>query len=262
MRLALRAVPLPPLRFVLGAIALYAVFLLVMAPAWIVADIVPKFSKLPLSVESARGTLWRGEFSGANVSLPSGKILQFEQLKWRFAPLALLRGELAVHTEFKGSIGQGAGMLGRGLLGGLRLSDYKASLSANLIPVFVPALEIWKPGGVVELATTDFTYAGAESRGKAELVWRQASITLSPINPIGEYKLAVDAVRNVQYQLSSAKGPLLLEGQGAWQGNQEPTFNGTARAEQRFQGQLLDLLRLLGKEESGGVFRMRWPASQ
>jgi general secretion pathway protein N len=259
MRLALPSVPFPPLRFVLGTLALYGVFLVVTAPAWIIAEYLPRLTGTPMAAEVAHGTLWSGEFSGVTLNLGAGQSVRLDEVKWRVAPLALLRGEFALRMDFKGAAAQGNGTIGRGLLGGLHLSEFKANFGAALLPQVLPALDIWKPGGTFEVIAPDFTYSGADSRGTAEVFWRKAAITLSPINPIGEYRLAVDASRGVQYQLSTIDGPLKLDGQGAWTANQQPTFNGTARTQAQFQGQLIDLMRLLGKEESGGVFRIRWP---
>jgi general secretion pathway protein N len=259
MRLAMPAVRMPSLRYFFGAIGLYLLFLVVTAPAWLVVWALPKFAPFPITVQDSRGSLWRGEFSGVGATLPTGQNVQFDRLRWRLQPWRLLRGELAAALEFSGPQLQGKGIIGKGIIGGLKLREANASTPASLLPMAMPALEIWKPSGTLDVTTAEFTYAGTDSAGKANITWRQAALALSPVKPLGEYSLAVDANDDgLNYQLTTVSGALQLEGKGRWAANGAPTFLGSARAQPNYAVQLADLLRLLGTPDSSGVVPLRY----
>jgi Type II secretion system (T2SS), protein N len=115
MRLALPAVRFPTFRYFFAAIALYLLFLIVTAPAWLVVWALPKFAPFPINVQDSRGSLWRGEFNGVNASLPTGQTLQFDTIKWQLQPWHFLRLELAARLELAGPQLQGKGIVAKGL---------------------------------------------------------------------------------------------------------------------------------------------------
>ena len=265
MRLALPAVRFPAFRYLFGAIALYFLFLIVTAPAWLIVWALPKFAPFPITVQESYGSLWRGEFNGVNASLPTGQNLRFDTIKWQKKPWHLLRGELAASVDLAGPQLQGKGTVAKGLFGGIKLLDVTASAPASLLPIAVPALAIWSPAGTLDLSTAKFSYAGTASDGKANVTWRQAALALSPVKPLGEYGLAIDAKDGaLNYQLTTVSGALQLEGKGRWAANGAPTFLGSARAQPNFAAQLADLLRLLGIPDASGSVPLRYqpPGSQ
>lgn len=259
MRLAIPTVRFPSFRYVFGAIGLYLLFLIVTAPAWIVIWALPKFAPFPIDIQDSRGSLWHGEFSDVTATIPTGQSIQFDRVQWRLQPWRLLRAELAAALEFNGPQLQGKGIVGKGIFGGVKLRDLNTSAPASLLPMAMPALEIWKPSGTLDLATPEFTYAGAKSSGKANITWKQAALALSSVRPLGEYSLVVDANDGgLNYQLATVSGALQLEGKGRWAGNGAPTFLGSARAQPNYAVQLADLLRLLGTPDSSGAVPLRY----
>ena len=266
MRLALPAVRMPSLRYLFGGIALYLLFLSVTAPAWLVMWALPKFAPFPITIQDSRGSLWHGEFNAVSATLPSGQNLQFDRLQWRLQPWRLLRAELAAALQISGAQLQGKGIIGKGIFGGVKLREVVVSAPASLLPMAMPALEIWKPSGTLDITTADFGYAGAASTGKGKITWKQAALALSQVKPLGEYSVVVDAADGgMNYQLTTVSGALQLEGKGRWAANGAPTFLGSARAQPNYAAPLADLLRLLGTPDSGGVVPLRYqspPAAQ
>ncbi len=254
------AVRFPSFRYFFGAIGLYLLFLIVTAPAWLVVWALPKFAPFPIVIQDSRGSLWRGEFSGVNATLPAtGQSLQFDRIQWRLQPWRLLRTELAAALEFNGPQLQGKAVVGKSVFGGVKLHDVTVSAPAGLLLMAMPALEIWKPSGTLDVSTPEFTYAGPASYGKANVVWKQAALALSPVKPLGEYTLAIDAKDGgLNYQLATVSGALQLEGKGRWAANSAPTFLGSARAQPNYAAQLADLLRLLGTPDSSGAVPLRY----
>lgn len=255
----MRRVRFPSFRYVLGAIGLYLLFLIITAPAWIVVSALPKMAAFPINVQDSRGSLWRGEVSGVGATLPSGQNVQFDRVQWRLQPWRLLRAELAAAMEISGPQLQGKGIVAKGIMGGVKLRDLNASAPANLLPLAMPALDIWKPSGTLDVSTPEFTFAGAKSTGKANITWKQAALALSAVKPLGEYAVAVDANdAGLNYQLATVSGALQLEGKGRWASNSAPTFLGSARAQPNYAVQLADLLRLLGTPDSSGTVVLRY----
>jgi len=261
VKLALPSVRLPPLRYFLGGIVLYLTFLAATAPAFILNWALARFSANPISIIDIQGTLWSGEAIQASLALPTGQAFAFERIRWRFAPLRLLRGELGARIEARGAGLQVDGTVGRSLFGKtIHLTNFNGSVPASTLTQAVPALEIWKPTGIVELETQDFVLREAKSDGKAVLRWKDAAVTLSPVKPVGSYQLAAQGASDgLQYQVSTVSGPLMIDGKGIWAPDKPPVFNGTARAQQGYEGQMVDLLRLLGRDEGNGVFRIGSP---
>ena len=259
MRLALPAVRLPSLRYLLGAICLYFLFLLITAPAWIIVWALPKLTGMPITIQDSRGSLWRGEFSGVSVTLPTGQTIQLDRIQWQLKPLNLLRAEAAAQVEVSGSLLQGRGVVAKSVLGGIKLRDFSATAPASVLSIAVPALDIWKPGGTLDFKTADFNYAGVNSVGKASAVWQKASLALSAVKPLGEYNFAVDANNGaLDYQLTTVSGALQLEGKGRWAEKNPPSFLGSARAQANYASQLADLLRLFGPVDASGVVRLSY----
>ncbi|MEO5862632.1 MAG: type II secretion system protein N [Burkholderiales bacterium] len=253
------AVRFPSFRYLFGAIGLYVLFLVVTAPAWLAVWALPKFAPFPIAVEDSRGSLWRGEFSGVSATLPTGQKVEFDRVQWRLQPWRLLRAELAAAVEFSGAQLQGKGIFGKAVIGGVKLRELNVAAPASLLPIAMPALEIWKPGGTLEMSTAEFIYAGTDSTGKASITWKQAALALSSVKPLGEYSLAVDANDSgLNYQLTTISGALQLEGKGRWAANSAPTFLGSARAQPNYAVQLADLLRLLGTPDSSGTVPLRY----
>ena len=250
---------LPSLRYLLATICLYFLFLLVTAPAWIIPWALPKLTNVPIVIQDSRGSLWRGEFSGVSVPLPTGPTLQLDRVQWQLKPLNLIRAELAAQVEVSGTMVQAQGSVAKGVLGGIKLRDFSATAPASVLSIAMPALDIWKPGGTINLKTADFSYAGINSTGKAGAVWQNASLALSAVKPLGEYNFAVDAKDGaLDYQLNTVSGALQLEGKGRWAEKNPPSFLGSARAQANYAAQLADLLRLFGPVDNSGVVQLSY----
>lgn len=253
------AVRFPTFRYLFGAVALYFLFLIITAPAWLALWVLPKFAPFPITVQESSGSLWRGAFEGVSAALPTGQQLRVDTIKWQLQPWNLLRAELAMQVDLSGPQLQGKGIVAKGIFGGIKLREMSVSAPASLLPMAVPALAIWSPGGTLDFVAAKFTYDGTNSSGKANITWRQAALALSPVKPLGEYSLAVEGNNNaLNYQLMTASGALQLEGKGRWAADGAPTFLGSARAQPNYAVQLADLMRLLGNPDSSGAVPLRY----
>lgn len=258
MRLALNFRLLPPVRYVLGGILLYFIFLLATAPAFLLNWLLSKLPESPALLGSTAGTLWSGEARGVSVRLSNAPALSLDRVEWRLAPLGLLRGELAVHVQVQGNGIGGNGVIARSLFSKtLHLSDFSATVPGAMLGRVVPVLQIWQPSGVIQFDTEDLTLREASGKGNALLRWNNVGVSLSPVKPLGAYEVAVEGSNSgFQYQVKTTSGPLLIEGKGVWAADKPPIFNGTARAQAGSEGQLRDLLAVLGRDEGNGIYRL------
>ena len=74
------------------------------------------------------------------------------------------------------------------------------------------------------------------------------SSSLSPIQPLGRYHVAIAFKPALQLTIQTRKGPLLLSGQGGWSG-QRLRFSGLARADAPHGEALQPLLSVLGQRQ-------------
>lgn len=249
---------LPPFKYLLGGVLLYLAFLLITAPSYILQWAITKYGQNMLSVGALKGGLWRGEATGLQVNLPNGMRFAFDRAQWRFAPLALLRGQTAVKVTVEGSGMKADGQIGRSWFGpSVHLSDFQATLPGEMLTQVVPMLSIWKPGGNLELKTEDFSLRENQAEGRARLTWKDAHVSLTPLRPLGTYQIALEGVATgVQYQVSTLSGALQVEGKGAWAPNQPPKFLGSAKAVTGKEGELASVLNLMGRNDGTGVYRI------
>jgi len=83
-------------------------------------------------------------------------------------------------------------------------------------------------------------------RGSVQLDALNMSTRLSPLTPIGSYRLRVEGGETPTVELSTIEGHLELSGSGQWTGN-HLRFQGQARAAAGFEDTLGNLLNVIGK---------------
>ena len=89
-------------------------------------------------------------------------------------------------------------------------------------------------------------------QGLLELDLKSMSSRLSPVKPIGSYRVALtgapEGTPTPGLDLSTLQGPLLLSGQGQWVG-QRLRFTGEASAAEGHEAALNNLLNILGRRQ-------------
>jgi general secretion pathway protein N len=148
------------------------------------------------------------------------------------------------------------GILAAGI-GKLHLRQMRATLPVSLLPEFMPTWQAWKPNGNLKLSTDELTLSQQGIRGEAELEWRNASLALSQVNPLGEYRVNIQADQKIaKISVSTISGVLHLVGKGEWSGSGGLSFRGTAQGEPSKKVELRDFLRLLGREQGNDVYEI------
>lgn len=213
------------------------------APAAWIGDWIAERSKVRLV--DARGTVWRGSAllgmsDGRATTLVPGRIdWRLELLPepsvdithpWLAAPLKLMVRGSAL------AFGAGSARLPAGVLA-------SAGMPFNTL----------RPGGTLEARWSQGEFRAGALTGELQIDWRDATSALSPVAPLGTYRILVTGRGDTAtLDLQTLRGPLQMEGSGRINGLQV-RFRGTATAEPSSRAALDGLLGVLGMRSGDKV---------
>ena len=140
---------------------------------------------------------------------------------------------------------------------GLSLEPGRAQLPAGLLVVAGAPFNTISPGGTLHLRWDKLQFAGNGFDGEISMDWRAAQSALSPVSPLGDYRVTAQASGGEgDMKLTTLKGPLLLEGSGRIEAG-KIRFSGTADAEPDMRESLNGLIGVLGPR-SGQKVLLNW----
>lgn len=241
-------------RAVAFGLAVYVVALLASAPATLLDVELQHSSAGRLRLAQARGTIWSGA-GDLEVLGSDGRIGIARPFAWTFRPQALLRGEL----RFDVALGERAKRFPVMISGsGFRLARAHVQLPAAVLGFAVPQLAPLELIGNVSLNVSQLADRGGKLHGKGVVQWRGAGSRLSPVSPLGDYALRLDADGTmVHASVRTLRGPVALAGSGAWAIGGRPTFTAIAVVPPQDEPKLGPLLRLIGVARGGGRFELQ-----
>ena len=138
----------------------------------------------------------------------------------------------------------------------VQTNDHRSSWPAALLTGLGAPWNTLQAEGQLQLRTQALRLHWAQGRlqmhGLAELSLQQMSSRLSPVKPMGSYRVALtgtpEGTPTPGLDLSTLQGPLLLSGQGQWVG-QRLRFTGEARAAEGHEAAFDNLLNILGRRQ-------------
>ena len=108
------------------------------------------------------------------------------------------------------------------------------------------------PEGQLELRTQGLRLQWMQQRlrvsGRAELTVRDAATRLTPLRPVGSYRLTVEGGALPDLRLETLQGGLQLSGSGQWVG-ERLRFTGEARAQPGTEAALDNVLNIIGRRD-------------
>lgn len=238
-------------RFVALGVVIYLVFMVVAAPAAVMEWLLLRVSGERLHMQGTQGGFWHGEAADLVVTSAEGNARPLGAVKWQVLWLPILRGELAVSLELATTPKVSRGVVAF-VPGGIRLRNMDVAMPASILTEFYPAWKLWQPGGVLELHAGMIGIGRGGINGVAEAKWQGASSSLSQLNPFGSYRLSI---KDGKLAVTTFSGPLRITGNGEW-GKQGIRFEGLAQADIAAKAGLQDFMRLFGKEDSSGAYRI------
>ena len=234
---------------------LYAVFLVVTAPASVLTWILERESHGMIAFEGTRDSLWKGKADVVVVSA-GARTLRFRQLTWTMNFSRLLRGELSFTLSVDDPDARGKSTLGWSA-GLWQLSATALDVAFAVISPHSPVLLLANPNGRLWLRTENLALGRNTVSGMAELEWRDASTDLSRVVPLGTYRAKIEgAGTKAQFSVDTKEGALQVRGQGFWSRETGLRFDGSARAAAGRESELHELLRIMGPDTGGGVHRL------
>ena len=237
-------------------IGLFAVGLIVLAPATLLDARLARESHGRVRLADAQGTLWSGE-GRLEVRDAQGRSAYASALAWHLSPLSLLRARLVYDV----GLGQPAASFRlTASPSRVELVGLDIRLPAGALGLAIPKLAVLELSGDLRLQVGNLVAGSGYLRGDATLRWLDASSGLTRVSPLGEYELKVDGNgASGQIQLRTLHGPLTLDGGGAWRPGTAPAVTATAHIPPQYRDQLSPLLRLIAVERGPGEFDLRLP---
>lgn len=240
-----------PLRILLLAVAAYGVFLVATLPAAVVAPRLPAATMGQVTLTDVGGTVWNGS---ARVAIAArGAAFALDEVRWEFLPSRLLAGRVAFAVKARLGTLKGEAEVARTPLA-WRADGVRAQGDASSISALVPFAAAWQPAGEIALAAESVTWDGAAASGTATLGWRDASLALTPVRPLGTWRAEARAEgATAKVTLATVKGPLRLSGDGTLAIPGRLAFAGEARSEAGRERDLEAVLALLGPRRPDGA---------
>lgn len=247
------------LGYLLLAVAAYVIFLAISVPATWLSWGLARATDGSVSLSEERGSLWVGR-GKLMVYYPRSKPKNLGQTEWRVNPLWLLLGRLQVSlnaTSSQSNLAAAVGVTRNRII----LQRAHISADANLASTFHALARSLAPKGRLRFSADDLTLDKNGLHGNAVLTWEGASLGLSSVQPLGDYRIDISGTgADAALKLTTLRGDLQLTGTGRWQllKTGDLQFNGVARPKSRGQ-ELQSLLNLIGKDQGGGrhTFRRR-----
>jgi general secretion pathway protein N len=238
-----------------GAVATLAT-VVVLAPAQWADRAVQRATGGRVELAEATGTIWNGSATlvlasggargAARSSLP-------DPVSWRLSPWPLLSGTVELTLRHPSALVAPV-TISAYADGRLQLGATTLRLPAAMLAGLGAPWNTVRPGGIVSVHTDGLELAQGRCRGNLTADWEYASSALSPVSPIGHYRLQTSGqYPGTRLDLQTISGPLELTGSGTIGEGGRLRFNGIARplaaTDQATRTRLTGLISLLGRRE-------------
>jgi general secretion pathway protein N len=221
--------------------------MLAMLPA---AWIVPQFSKATaghVNLVDPAGSLWRGSATLMLAAGPegTGSTLLPGRIEWHTAFWPLLTGH--VRMTMRQSEAMPDAVTLDAAPRGATMSQGGIAVPATLLSGLGAPFNTLDFDGNVRLSWTEWRVLGRNTYGQLIVTLDDMASRVSRVKPLGSYRVALQAQgSDATIDLSTTKGPLMLEGHGTVS-PQSTSFNGTASTAPEQRENLAGLLNLLGR---------------
>ena len=168
-------------------------------------------------------------------------------IRWGISPLPLLIGQIRASASHE-SMAKPAEIVG----------DYRrVSISPGALQLpDVSLARLGSPWNTVRPTTAlavnwqPIVIENGRATGKATLDLSDVASALTPVRPLGAYRIAIDGgAQATQISMTSLNGPLRLSGNGNWTPAAGLRFTAYAEADESERPRLQSLLNLLGRRE-------------
>ena len=249
------------LTYLLAALLALIITVLVIAPAQWAAAAIRGATHGRVELAEARGTAWNGsavlvlaaapDAGAARASLP-------ERLAWHLSPWALIAGAVDLTISHPSALTQPLAVRTSIFGGSATLGGATLRLPASLLVGLGAPWNTVRPGGILVLTWDRLQIDPGRLTGNMSAEWQYASSALTPVSPMGHYRLQTNGVwPGTQLDLLTISGPLELKGSGTIPEGGRLRFTGRAQAvagtDPGVKAQLTGLISLLGRRDGDGA---------
>ena len=239
----------------LAAMLVVVVTALLSLPAAWLAPLIERQTSGRLTLGDPEGSVWRGSaFAGAaaDAGAPATPMLP-GRFRWTLSPLLLL-GIVDARIDNPDALDNTLTVSGS--WNAWQLGPASLRLPAERLAALGAPLNTLQPSGRMRLSWPALTLSRNASSididGRMQLELTDIASALSPVKPLGAYRLQFDwQGSRARLTLSTLSGPLQMEGQGAIV-NGRLQFSGEAWAQPGQEQKLSILLNLLGQPRQRG----------
>lgn len=194
------------------------------------------------------GTLWSGSARLLLLAGPGSRdhALLPGRIQWRLqwaggALQAQVHALCCMSEPMKWKLGLEGGTLS------LSLADHRSVWPAAPLSGLGTPLNTLRPDGSIHLQTQDLRWTGRwEGRASTEI--RHLVSALSPLKPMGSYRIDFLGGAEPSLELSTLEGALQLQGRGRWQAGRL-RFEGLASASPGSEDRLETVLNIIGRRQ-------------
>jgi general secretion pathway protein N len=209
----------------------------------------------PARLINPSGTIWNGSAMLAISDGQQARVIP-GRLSWTMAWHEVRAGRIGLalqHPVLQSALNIASN--GRSV----ELSPGEIRLPAALLVALGAPFNTIRPGGTLHASWDALRIMPGKVAGFVQVDWEDAQSALSPIVPLGNYRLTLlGRESGAEVALVTLKGPLLLEGEGRFE-NGHGRFAGTASAEADMAAGLLGLIGILG-QRVGDRAMLKWEA--
>jgi general secretion pathway protein N len=251
------------LPYVIFGLVFYLLFLIIEMPASWFAWGLNRYSGGTVRLDPMDGSLWHGK-GKLVIYYPQTMPHDLGNTEWSVNPFWLLTGRIQSRWNIESSDGRAQSIL-RISASQIHLLETQVTFPAQTISTFYSPASLISPQGQVQLRTDKLAIGKGTLEGNVEVLWNGAGSSLTPVQPLGNYRLEITgAGKTAALKLSTSQGALDLTGQGQWQiQTGQLQLTGTATPLER-AAELEPLLKLIGQDQGNGkralILNTRLPA--
>jgi len=235
-------------------LGIYALGLLAAAPATLIDASLRRASEGRIRLAEAHGTVWSGK-GQIEIRDARRRIGIARSIQWRLRPADLLRGKLQYEVSLAHS---GKRFPVTVSFSRIEVTNAELDLPAAVLGMVEAQLASLELAGDMLIRIARLSSVRGAVEGSGTLQWRGAGSALAPVSPLGDYELRFKGDgAAVRASLRTLRGPLQLDGEGAWTGGRNLTFRGMARIPPQHRQKLGPLLRLIAVERGDGIFALQ-----
>lgn len=228
--------------------SVFLISLLALAPSSLMGYMLERASSGQLMLARTQGALWQG--SGILLLKNASGIRSLGAYRWHLQPWkAAMQLQAGAYEPMTLQL--------RPLLARLDVDHLRLDLPAALLEVAAPQLHPYRLQGALQAQAEHLELDTHGMLGQITVDWLHAASGLSPIAPLGDYRIILKGDgQKLEASLSTQGGKLQLQANGHLDPVQGVQISGTARASAGAEAELNELLHYIGPETQPGIYTL------